>query len=79
MTGGDRFNCYLESKMRLNGVLLSAAQSMTVRVALESFERGLTEVGLGDDAHGKAMTALYLDLISEIRRLMYGDQTGGGT
>lgn len=60
-----------EPDITINGHKLSSAQSMTVRVALESFNVVLVRKGLGDDNHGKEMTKLYSDRIAEIRLVMY--------
>lgn len=38
---------------------LSLAESMTVRVALNYFCEDIANNGLGDDEHGKLMTAAY--------------------
>jgi hypothetical protein len=43
---------------------------MTVRVALEAFATDLGAKGLGEDAHGIAMTQAYLSRIKEIRSMM---------
>ncbi len=51
---------------------LTIGQSMTVRVAIESFASDLQENGLGDDEHGKRMVEAYLNNIDEIRRLIFG-------
>lgn len=62
-----------EASIIINGNPLSKAQSMTLRVALESFASTISEDGLGDDAHGKFMSKAYLDNCSTIRKLMgYG-------
>ncbi len=60
-----------EPSITINGFKLDGAQSMTVRVAIESFAVMLQEDGLGDDDHGKKMVRLYLDRIEEIRLLTY--------
>lgn len=57
--------------MVINGQRLTAAESATVRVALESFASHLTERGLGTDRHGKRMTDLYLKRIDDIRLVLY--------
>lgn len=61
----------MEPKVEVNGHLLTTAQAMTLRVALESFAMGLTEEGLGDDKHGNEIARLYLQRIREIRKFMY--------
>jgi hypothetical protein len=61
-----------EPVVTVNGHTLSNAQAMTFRVALENFAMDLSANGLGDDAHGTAMTAGYLARINEIRRYIFG-------
>ena len=70
---GDTWN---EAEITINGVRLSTAQAMTIRVALGSFALSLRSDGLGDDEHGRAMTAGYLHAIGEIHRRM-GIEKGG--
>lgn len=65
-----------EPAITISGQLLSVGEAMTVRVALESFAMNLVSDGLGDDEHGKAMTAAYLARIEDIRRKMYGTRRG---
>lgn len=60
-----------EAMILINGVELTYAQSMTIRVALENFASGLHADGLGDDPHGKEITQLYLERIGEIRVPLY--------
>lgn len=60
-----------ESVIIINGHKLSDAQSMTVRVAIESFASHLVNVGLGDDEHGLAMKNSYLNCINEIRTIIF--------
>ena len=55
----------------INGVQLTDAQAMTIRVAMESFVMDLFENGLGDDKVGLELCQLYKDKISEIRIPMY--------
>lgn len=55
-----------EWQITINGRALTTGQAMTVRVALESFALSLRD-GLGDDEHGKAMTAAYIARVEEIR------------
>lgn len=59
-----------EPYITINGTPLSVGQAMTIRVALSSFASELSSDGLGDDEHGKAMTAGYLARAAEIFRLM---------
>jgi len=60
-----------EPSIEVNGVALTTAQAMTVRVAIESFASDLQGGGLGDDEHGKAMTAAYRARIDEIREIIF--------
>lgn len=54
---------FKEAEMTANGLPLSHAESMTIRVALIGFADELQEGGLGDDEHGQAMTKGYLSAI----------------
>jgi hypothetical protein len=65
-----------EPEIAINGVRLTTAQAMTIRVALGSFALSLRSDGLGDDEHGRAMTAAYLHAVGEIHRRM-GIEKGG--
>ena len=56
--------------MTIDGVPLDTAQSMTVRVALQTFAMDLHEHGLGDDENGKAICAGYLRCIGEMNELI---------
>jgi hypothetical protein len=60
-----------EADIVVNGVPLSRAESMTIRVALEGFASDLHANLLGDDEHGRAMTAGYWASIEGIRRVLY--------
>lgn len=51
---------FRESEVTIDGVPLSFAQVMTLRVALTSYLMELRENGLGDDTTGKAIAAGYL-------------------
>jgi hypothetical protein len=51
--------------------MLHEGQAMAVRVALNNFLIDLQdEDGLGDDEHGRAMTAAYRNRIIEVLRLI---------
>jgi hypothetical protein len=67
-----------EAFMTINDKPLTAAQSMTVRVALSTFAMDLHGQGLGDDEHGSTMTEGYLKAIREIYRMMYPAENGEG-
>ena len=58
-----------EPIITINGKLLSEAQAMTVRVALEAYAFDLQTNGLGDDETGKAIASGYLRCVREIREL----------
>lgn len=58
-----------EPEITVNGVALSFAQAMTMRVALQSFLFSLEE-GLGEDEHGRKMSANYAAHAHAIERLM---------
>lgn len=59
-----------EPTITINGYTLSQAEAMTLRVSLGNFAIFLTDEGLGDDEHGKALTAGYLAAIRSITKLM---------
>lgn len=59
-----------EPTITINGHVLTSAQSMTVRNAIESLAMDLRG-GLGDDDHGRAMTSGYLACINEIRGMIF--------
>lgn len=59
-----------EPNIIVNGVTLTLAQSMTVRVALQAFATSLRDDGLGDDETGKQMVQGYLAAIRDINRLI---------
>jgi len=61
-----------EPVITIFGKELTIGQSMTVRVAIESFASDLQENGLGDDEHGKRMVDSYMKNINEIRTLFFG-------
>ncbi len=60
-----------EALITINGIKLSTAQSLTVRVAVSSFVDDLVNNGLGDDTHGKQMTEAYLNNLNSIIRLIH--------
>lgn len=59
-----------EPAITVNGWMLTEAQAMTVRVALNAFVAELREHGLGDDEHGVVMTAGYLARAHEVMKRM---------
>ncbi len=62
-----------EARITINGVELTIGQSMTLRVALQSFAMDLRENGLGSDETGKAIAKGYLARISEMNDLIMRD------
>lgn len=68
-----------EPKVTINGHELTEAQAMTVRCAVANFAMVLDDEGLGDDEHGRKMTAGYLARLSEIEAFIFastGDSNG---
>jgi len=63
--------CPVEAIMTVNGHRLTVAESMTVRVALESLASHMSEDGLGDDETGKAICAGYIRSVRSIRAKSY--------
>jgi hypothetical protein len=61
----------MEPTVTINGVTMTNAQAMTIRVAVESMAMSLHHDGLGDDDLGKLMVSGYLGAIEAIRRAMY--------
>lgn len=60
-----------EALITIDGVELSPAESMTVRVALSSFASHLCENGLGTDKTGKVLTVGYLKAVASVTKLIY--------
>lgn len=58
-----------EPEIIINGKVLTIGQAMTVRVALGSFAISLNE-GLGEDEHGRRMTAAYRERLRELFAIM---------
>lgn len=56
-----------EPEITINGVQLTTAQAMAVRVAISSFD-----MDCGDDEHGRAMSKAYADRLNEVFRIMIG-------
>jgi hypothetical protein len=59
-----------EPQIIINGQMLTEGQAMTVRVAVGYFHSSLSELGLGDDEHGKTMTTHYRNRLREVSALM---------
>ncbi len=61
---------YKEASIIINGKSLNNLESMTIRVAIENFAIDLRD-GLGNDECGKRITKLYLECMTNIRKLLY--------
>jgi len=56
----------------MNLTRLTNGQSMTIRVAIESFAASLQKEGcLGSDKNGEFIRKSYLKTIDELRKIMY--------
>jgi hypothetical protein len=60
-----------EADITISGVALTFAESMTVRVALETFAHVLLNQGLGKDKEGSVIAENYLRSIDSIRQLIF--------
>jgi hypothetical protein len=60
----------MEPEIIINGITLSEAESMTVRVAVQNFAISLEKSGLGEDRHGQVMTQAYMANIDRINDFM---------
>jgi hypothetical protein len=58
-----------ESEITINGVKLTDAESMTVRVAIDTLANVLAE-GLGLEHDGAALTDRYMTSLSRIQNLL---------
>ncbi len=64
-----------EADVTINGVRLTVAQSMALRVAATSFLQEMETPGaLGDDMHGRTMVKNYRARLTEVLNLMAVDQ-----
>lgn len=61
-----------EAKIIINGFVLNDAESMTLRVSIQSLIDSLNNDGLGDDSHGFAMTKAYLHHCGTINKKLKG-------
>ena len=61
-----------EAEITVNGVKLSDAESMTVRVAVDTLANVLAE-GL-EESEGKALAELYMESLSKIQSLLENRQ-----
>lgn len=60
-----------EASVTINGVKLTDAQSMTLRVALTDFHERMADPDcLGEDDHGRRMVAAYRKMASEMLSIM---------
>lgn len=62
-----------EAKIVIEGIELTGAQSMAVRLAVDAFRDRMQSEGLGEDERGRAMSSAYakradevLDLITQV-------------
>ncbi len=62
-------NGITEADITINGVQLTFAQSMTLRVAIGGFLMDL-QGSLAEDKHGRAMVGLYRSHIHDVANLM---------
>lgn len=60
-----------EALVTINGVNLSNAQSIALRMAVLNYLNDLINNGLGDDEVGKALTAAYIERLKEIEIVMH--------
>jgi len=60
-----------EPSITVNGVVLSQAEAMTLRVALGSFVISLLSEGLGEDETGLAISQGYKRCADSIHKLMW--------
>ena len=60
----------MEKEIIINGVTLTNAQALTVRVAVSSFHTDMKENGLGNDETGKAIANLYIKRAHEVEQLL---------
>jgi len=59
-----------EPRIKINGVELTEAQSMALRVAAGKYVQEMIEKGLGEDERGRSMAALYALRLREVEALM---------
>jgi hypothetical protein len=60
----------METKITINGKLLTDDQAMTLRVAVANFYTDLQVNGIGEGEVGKTMALNYLDRLNEIYVIM---------
>lgn len=71
MTDDELNKMSCEPLITIWGKELSIGQSMTIRVAIESFASELMSNGIGDDEMGRKLDKAYLQRIKEIRDLIF--------
>jgi hypothetical protein len=59
-----------EAAITINGARLTEAESMTVRVAIDTLANVLAEGLAGEDNEGAALAARYMDPLSRIQALL---------
>ena len=59
-----------ESLIKINNHVLEQGHIITLRVALNNFQRDLITSGLGEDEMGIKLKKLYLNMINELFRYM---------
>lgn len=66
-----------EADITINGIQLSGAESMTVRVAISSMMMDLSaQDALGDDEMGRAIAGGYLKQLHSINRHIFAKKGG---
>ena len=63
-----------EAEITINGTKLSDAESMTVRVAIDTLANVLAEE-LGADADGQMLAERYMDSLAKIQALLESRET----
>ena len=61
----------MEADITVNGHKLKVAESLTLRVAVNTFLMDMKYEGLGNDAHGKKMTKLYKEHSKNILKYIH--------
>lgn len=60
----------MEPKILINGHILSEAEAMAIRVAIQTFAISLEQDELGIDQHARIMSVAYLSNIDRINDFM---------
>lgn len=63
-----------EAKIAIEGVALTDAQSMVVRMALDAFMDRMQNVGLGDDRQGRSMSEACALRANEVLAMIHNDR-----